>query len=286
VNDSADPGHIHAVPPLDAEPSGSSEGQVPAIDSTTPHSARIWNYWLGGKDNFAIDRIVGDQVLRAFPDIVRSARAQRAFLVRAITYLAKDAGIRQFLDVGTGLPTAENTHEVAQRFAADARIAYVDNDPVVLTHARALLRGTPEGATSYIDADVRDSEQILELAAEIIDFSQPVALILLGILGHLPSHDEAAAICGQLVAGLASGSYLVIADGSNTSAAGNAAQAAYNRRSPAPYHLRSPAEIASYFSGLELLEPGVVSCSAWRPDPIDEDDSDEVPVYCAVARKP
>jgi len=260
-------------------------GQSPQIDTRVPHSARIWNYWLGGKDNYTVDRMVGDQVRAGFPGIVAAARDQRNFLTRAVRYLAGDAGIRQFLDVGTGLPTADNTHQIAQRVAPDAKVVYVDNDPVVLTHARALLRSTPEGTTSYIDADLRDSERILRLAAELIDFSEPIALILLGILGHMPGYGEAKAVSGRLVAALPSGSYLVIADGTNTSPAGNEAQEQYNQQSPAPYHLRSPAEITGYFDGLDLVEPGVVSCSRWHQDHARVNDSDEAPVYCGVARK-
>ena len=168
--------------------------QEPKFDSSVPQTARIWNYWLGGKDNYPADRQVGDQILEAFPEIVENARASRAFLVRAVRYLAGEAGIRQFLDIGTGLPTANNTHEVAQAVAPECRIAYVDNDPVVLTHARALLTSTPEGATAYIDADLRDPEKIVQEAARTLDFTQPIAIMLMGILGHIADDDEARSI--------------------------------------------------------------------------------------------
>jgi len=271
--------------PALAEDAALAEHAPPGIDVSAPHSARIWNYWLGGKDNYAVDRAVGDQVRQIFPGIVRSAQTQRAFLARAISYLAGEAGIRQFLDIGTGLPAAENTHQIAQRIAPGCRVVYVDNDPVVLTHARALLRGTPEDTVSYLDADLRDPGRILGLAAATLDFTRPVALILLGILGHMSSHEEAMSIVGRLVAALASGSYLVAADGVDTSPEGNVAQEQYNQRSPNPYHLRGPDQVAAYFTGLELVAPGVVSCSRWRPGE-GAAEPEYVPVHGGVARKP
>src|SRR5215475_138344 len=159
------------------------------IDTTVPHSARIWNYWLGGKDNYAVDREAGDQYVKVFPGIVDIARAGRAFLARAVRYLTLEAGIRQFLDVGTGLPTVDNTHELAQRAAPASRIVYVDNDPLVLAHARALLTSTPEGVTDYIDADLRDPDKILDAAAGTLGFFQPIALILSGIMGHVADNE-------------------------------------------------------------------------------------------------
>jgi O-methyltransferase involved in polyketide biosynthesis len=255
------------------------------FNTNVPHSARIWNYWLGGKDNFAADRAAGDQVQEIFPGIARAARAQRDFLGRAVRYLAGEAGIRQFLDIGTGLPTVDNTHEVAQRVAAESRIVYVDNDPIVLTHARALLSSTTEGATDYVEADLRDSGPILEGAARTLDLAQPTALILLGILGHISGDEEARSIVSRLLGPLPPGSYLVIADGANVSPAGNEAQRRYNEGAPLPYHLRSPEQISRFFEGLELAEPGVVSCTRWRPDPDSPADEDEVEVYGGVARK-
>jgi S-adenosyl methyltransferase len=256
------------------------------IDTTVPQSARIWNYWLGGKDNFAADRAVGDQVRSMFPQIVAVARVQREFLVRVVSYLAGAAGVGQFLDIGTGLPSADNTHQVAQRAAPAARVVYVDNDPVVLAHARALLASSPEGATAYVHADLRDSTQILAAAAETLDLSEPVALMLLGILGHIPGDDEAASIVRALVAGLAAGSYLVIADGVDTSQAGNQAQARYNRQSPVPYHLRSPDKLAAFFEGLQLVDPGVVPCSRWRPGTQAGAEAPDPAVYCGAGIKP
>src|SRR5271155_197246 len=182
------------------------------IDTTVPHSARIWNYWLGGKDNFAGDRAAGAAWEATFPGMRDVARASRSFLTRSIIYLADDAGIRQFLDVGTGLPTADNTHQVAQRVAPEARIVYVDNDPLVLAHARALLTSTPEGATAYVDADMHDADKVLREAAQWLDLTQPVALTFMGVLGHVVDHDEARLIVAGLLDGLPSGSYLSIND--------------------------------------------------------------------------
>jgi hypothetical protein len=254
------------------------------LDTNVPHSARIWNYWLGGKDNFAADRQVGDQVREVFPGIVENARASRAFLGRAVGHLAADLGVRQFLDLGTGLPTANNTHEIAQSVAPQARVVYVDNDPLVLVHARALLTSSPEGVTDYIDADVRDTDRILREAQKALDLTRPVALVMLGILGNIPDYDEARSIVARLVAEVPSGSYLVINDGSSTSEA-IAAGARVSSAGGHPYALRTPAEITAYFDGLELLEPGVVPTTRWRPRPAD-DPGPELDGHCGVARKP
>jgi len=269
--------------------SSSAPGQQPQIDTSVPHSARIWNYWLGGKDNYPVDRAAGDQYREVFPDIVDVARASRRFLTRAVRYLAGEAQVRQFLDVGTGLPTADNTHEVAQRVAPACRIVYVDNDPLVLAHARALLTSTAEGATAYIDADLREPGRIVRAAATTLDFTQPVALMLMGILGHVGDDDEARSIVKGLLDALPSGSYLSLNDGTNViSKAFAEAQQSYNESGAVPYHLRSPAQIARFFDGLELVEPGVVSCPRWRPDPVDLGDGPpaEVDAFCGVGRKP
>ena len=192
------------------ESSSTPRGNGPAIDSSMPHSARVWNYWLGGKDFYPVDRMVGDQVMQMFPDISRLARADRAFLGRAVRFLAGEAGIRQFLDIGTGLPTANNTHQVAQAIAPSSRIVYVDNDPLVLVHARALLTSTAEGACDYIDADMRDTATILSEAARTLDFSRPVALMMLGIVGQVPDSDQPELIIRQLMEPMTSGSYLAL----------------------------------------------------------------------------
>jgi hypothetical protein len=265
----------------DQERPGGTAGT--AIDTTVPHSARIWNYWLGGKDNYAVDREAGDQYKEIFPGIAVVARTSRAFLTRAVRYLAAEAGIRQFLDIGTGLPTANNTHEVAQRVAPESRIVYVDNDPLVLAHARALLTSSPEGACEYLDADIRDPAAILDAAAGLLDFTQPIALMLMGIMGHF-TDEEAYPIVHRLLAGLPSGSYFALYDGADTNEAFNQAQQGYNDSGAVPYYLRSPEQFTRYFEGLELVEPGVVPVPHWRPDP------DSAPVeiysYCGVGRKP
>jgi hypothetical protein len=260
--------------------------QEPNFDTSVPQTARIWNYWLGGKDNFPADQRVGDQILEAFPAIVENARASRAFLARAVRYLAGEAGIRQFLDIGTGLPTASNTHEVAQAVAPESRIVYVDNDPIVLAHARALLTSSPEGATAYIDADLRDPETILQEAAQTLDFTQPIAIMLMGILGHIADDDEARSIVKRLVGALPSGSYLTMNDGTDTSEEVVEAARIWNESANPTYHLRSPERIARFFDGLELVEPGVVSPPRWRPEPSPSGLPAEVDSSCGVGRKP
>jgi O-methyltransferase involved in polyketide biosynthesis len=265
--------------------SAPGQGQAPPeIDTTVPHSARVWNYWLGGKDNYPVDRAAGDQFQEVFPEIVDTARESRRFLSRAVRYLAGEAGVRQFLDIGTGLPSADNTHEVAQRVAPASRIVYVDNDPVVLAHARALLTSSPQGVTRYVDADLRDPDRILEAAAKTLDFGQPVALMLLGILGHVTDDDEARSIVRRLLEAVPSGSYLALYDGNDTNPAGVAAQETYNQSGALPYRLRSPEQLARFFDGLELVEPGVVSVPRWRPDPGDP--PTEVDASAGVGRKP
>ncbi len=242
--------------------------EPPEIDTSVPQSARIWNYWLGGKDNYPVDRAAGDQYREVYPEIVDLARASRQFLTRAVRYLAGEVGIRQFLDIGTGLPTADNTHEVAQRVAPESRIVYVDNDPLVLTHARALLTSTPEGVTTYIDADLHEPDTILQAAARTLDFTRPVALMLMNILGHIGDYDEARSIVKRLLDALPSGSYLAHCDGTNVidKAAVDQALQTYNESGAIPYYPRSLEQIAGFFEGLELLEPGVVSCPRWRPE--------------------
>jgi hypothetical protein len=263
-----------------------ASGREPEIDATVPHSARIWNYWLGGKDNYPVDREAGDRFVEIYPAIVDLARHVRYFLGRAVRHLAADAGIRQFLDVGTGLPTVDNTHEIAQRVAPESRIVYVDNDPLVLVHARALLTSTPAGATDYLDADVRDSEAIVRGAAATLDFTQPIALMMLGIMGHVSDDEDPWSVVGRLVAALPPGSHLVLSDGANTSQARIEAHRRYADEGAAPYHLRSPEQIGRFFDGLQILEPGVVPVSQWRPDPSPFGPPPAVDTYGAVGRKP
>ncbi|MEU6577345.1 SAM-dependent methyltransferase [Streptomyces sp. NPDC046805] len=256
-----------------------------AINSSVPHSARIWNYWLGGKDSYEIDRQVGDQIVAANPQILDIARAQRAFLVRAVEHLVRDAGVRQFLDVGTGLPTANNTHEVAQGIAPETRIVYVDNDPIVLAHAEALLTSSPEGRTDYIDADLREPEKILRRAAETLDFSQPVALVLLGITAHV-TDDSAYDFVGRLMDALPSGSYLVLCDDTEVidPESMRTMIEQWNEAGENPRINRSPQQLARFFDGLELLDPGLLSISRWRPGPADAEPA-EVDDFGGVGRK-
>jgi hypothetical protein len=274
----------------DSSPSPGQATEPPEIDTEVPNSARIWNYWLGGKDNFPVDRDAGDDYRAIYPEIVDVARASRRFLTRAVRYLAGQAQVRQFLDIGTGLPTADNTHEVAQRVAPDAKVVYVDNDPVVLAHARALLTTTTrQGDTAYIDADLHDPDTILGAAARTLDFTKPVGLMLLGILGHIEDDEEARSIVKRLMDALPPGSYLTICDGTNDiSEAGVEAQRRYNESGAVPYRLRSATQVTAFFEGLEVVEPGVVSCPRWRPDPDDRSRGlpAEMDQFAGVGRKP
>jgi S-adenosyl methyltransferase len=261
-------------------------GEFGAIDTTRPHSARVWNYWIGGKDWYAVDEQLGKKIAAAVPGIVDSARADRSFLRRAVTLLAGH-GVRQFLDIGTGLPTMDNTHEVAQRVDPACRVVYVDNDPLVLAHARALLTGTAPGVTAYIDADIADPQRILAEAAAVLDFDEPVAVMLLAVL-HLVGDDEQARhVVEQLLAALPAGSYLVLTHACLDSPDTAAAVAAWNASgSPTPVRARSRAEIARYFDGLDLLDPGIVTCSRWRPEPTAWHPAPTVMAYGGVGRKP
>ncbi|WP_431933581.1 SAM-dependent methyltransferase [Nonomuraea jabiensis] len=259
------------------------------LRSHVPHTARIWNYWLGGKDHFPADREVGDRVREIFPVVIELARADRLFLGRAVQYLAAEAGIRQFLDIGTGLPTQDNTHEVAQRVAPESRIVYVDNDPLVLVHARALLTSSAEGATEYLDADLHDPDIILREAAKTLDFSQPVAIMLLGIMHFISDDDELQRIIDRLLAAVPSGSYVAVAN-TTTAVNGEATAEAvrvWNIDAQPKLKLRTPERIAEFFDGLEVVEPGWVSCSRWRPEPeYDGSLPVEVDQWCGIARKP
>ncbi|MFC4493048.1 SAM-dependent methyltransferase [Streptomyces ovatisporus] len=254
------------------------------IDTSIPHSARIWNYWLGGKDNYAVDREAGDQYREAFPGIDELARASRYFLTRTIRHLASEAGIRQFLDVGTGLPTVDNTHEVAQRANPEARVVYVDNDPLVLVHAQALLTSSPEGRTAYIEADLREPGKVLAGAREILDLNEPVALILSGVLGHIADDEEARGLVRALMAPLAPGSHLSHNDGVDENPETNAAQDDYNDSGAVPYNLRSPETIRSFYEGLDVVPPGIVRINEWRPD-IGDDGAVPAAAFGGVARK-
>lgn len=259
----------------------------PKIDATVPHSARIWNYWLGGKDNFAVDREAGEQTIAVLPEIVDIARASRQFLVRVVRYLAADSGIRQFLDIGTGLPTVNNTHQVAQQVAPESRVVYVDNDPLVLVHARALLTSSSEGATDYIEADARDVATILEGAAATLDFTRPVAITMLGILPFIGDDAEAKAIVTRLLDAVPKGSYLAVTHSTSEVSGERVIEAVrqWNQVAPTPYRLRSPEQIAALLECLELIEPGVVPCPRWRPDPQDIGNAQDMDEFCALGRK-
>ncbi|TDC86055.1 SAM-dependent methyltransferase [Actinomadura sp. 7K507] len=261
--------------------------QPTVIDTSVPHSARIWNHWLGGKDNYEVDREMGGKVEEIFPGFVQVARMTRQFTGRAVRYLAGEAGIRQFLDVGTGLPTADNTHEVAQRVAPESHILYIDNDPMVLAHAHALLTSTPEGATAYVDADLHRPDEILEAARQRLDFDQPIALMLMGILGHIDPYQRARDIVATLLDALPSGSYLAIAEADDTHPPFVESMRAYAESGAVPYRLRSPEQIRGFFTGLELVEPGLVAPYTWRPED-GAASTDPVPGagLAAVARKP
>jgi hypothetical protein len=267
-----------------------AESHLPSssIDTTVAHPARVWDYWLGGKDHYAADREVGDQLSAVMPDIAINARADREFLGRVVRYLVGEVGIRQFLDIGTGIPTANNTHEVAQRIAPECRVVYVDNDPVVLAHARALLVGAPQGATDYIDADLRQPDKILESAARTLDFGQPTAIMLLGILEFITDDAEARAILGRLMAAVAAGSYLTIAHPTTESPDDTMGQVlhGWNDSGATPVALRNREQFTHLFEGLQILEPGVVPLPHWRPDPDTRYADRLVLFHCAVARKP
>ena len=258
-----------------------------AIDTTVAHQARIYDYWLDGKDNFAVDREAAEQAIAAYPAILRGVRAQRAFLARAVRYLAEEVGIRQFLDIGTGIPTANNTHEVAQAAAKDARVVYVDNDPMVLAHARALLTGVPEDSTAYLDADLREPDKILAGAAGLLDFRRPVALLLIGILQLIPDAADPYAIVARLVEAVPSGSWLSVYHPASDIDQDRVAEAVrrVNARSAGTTTLRTHAEIARFFGGLRLLEPGLVQVQRWQPGSAAPDDGEQIAAYAGLARK-
>jgi S-adenosyl methyltransferase len=265
----------------------SDGGDTSPIDTSVARQARIYDYLLGGKDNFASDREAAEQAIAAFPGLVTWAKQNRAFLGRAVSYLVAEAGIRQFLDIGTGLPTASNTHDVAQGIAPETRVVYVDNDPVVLVHAQNLLTSRPEGATAYIQADLRDPETILAQARTTLDFSRPVALMLLAILHVIPDADDPWDAVGRLMAALPSGSYLVISHPARDIHPEQIAEMTkrFNQRLGNVVSAgRTRDEVARFFTGLDLVEPGIVSTPRWRPghgvDPAND------PAYAAVARKP
>ena len=249
-----------------AEPEAEADHQ--SFDTSVAHVARVYDYWLGGKDNFAVDRAAGDRAIEAWPEIVFSVRANRAFLARVVRYLAGEAGIRQFLDIGTGIPAASNTHEVAQAVAPGTRVVYVDNDPTVLAHARALLTSGPAGVTDYIDADLRDTGKILDIAARTLDFSQPVAITLMAIVHLIGDQDDPYGIIARLMDAMPSGSYLAM---SHLAADINVAAVSEARTRVTQFiqveqTYRTHEEVLRFFDGLDLVEPGLARIQEWRPD--------------------
>ncbi|TYK43134.1 SAM-dependent methyltransferase [Actinomadura decatromicini] len=283
------------MPPSGAAPGGRSASPSPALPEDVqarfrtdiPSPARTWNYWLGGKDNYEVDREVGDATAALNPELIRQARQGRRFLNRAVRYLATEEKIRNFLDIGAGLPTESNTHQVAQLVAPDSRVVYVDNDPMVLAHARALMRGTtPEGVTGYLDADFHNPAQILAEAANVLNFSRPIAVMFMGVLGFSPDYEATRRVVAETMAGVPSGSFLVVWDCTDTSEEARRSTEKYAESGALPYNLRSVEQIGRLFDGLEMVEPGLVSISRWRPDLVGELEPEHVHGYGAVARKP
>ena len=267
------------------------DAEVSAFDTSVANPARIWNYWLGGKDNFEADREAAEKVLEVIPSMRLLARLARAQLIDAVRQLAGEFGIRQFLDIGTGLPTASNTHEVAQALAPESRIVYVDNDPVVICHAQALLTSSPQGRTDYLHADLRDTAEILAGAGKTLDLSQPVAVLLIGVLHFIPDADEPHAVVARLMAALPPGSFLAIGHGASDIQADVVPEMTrrYNQRASASLTLRSRPEVTRFFDGLELIDPGVVPLSQWRRGnwrDVPAAAPGQVLGYCGIARKP
>jgi trans-aconitate methyltransferase len=266
-----------------------AEPELPSIDTSVAHIARVYNYWLDGKDNYAADREAGDETLRGYPDMLSSVRANRAFLRRTVRYITAEAGIRQFLDIGTGLPSADNTHDVAQAVAPESRVVYVDNDPVVLSHARALLTSGPQGATGYLDADARDVDKILAEAEGMLDFSQPVGLMLVAILQFIEDKDDPYRIVARLIEALPPGSFVVISHPPTdmqrlapglAEALAKLSQTMAQRVTP-----RSREQVTGFFDGVDLIEPGVVPIQQWRPTS-DAEATAKAGMWGGVGRKP
>jgi hypothetical protein len=262
------------------------DGEQVEFDTSVAHIARVYDYWLGGKDNFEADRQAGEEALAAYPDLVSSVRANRAFLARGVRFLAADAGIRQFLDIGTGIPSANNTHEVAQSVAPESRVVYVDNDPIVLAHARALLVGGPEGVTDYLDADLRDTEKILGHARGLLDFSQPVAVMMVAVLHLIGPEDHPFSIVSQLMDAVPPGSYLLLSHVASDIEPEKMAEMGkrLNRLLAQKGTYRSRAEVTKFFTGLDLIEPGVVPVQQWRQDS-EVEGSRKAAMWGGVARK-
>jgi S-adenosyl methyltransferase len=260
--------------------------ELPKLDTSTAHIARVYDYWLGGKDNFTVDREVGDKVLDIHPETALSVRANRGFLARAVRYLAAREGIRQFLDVGTGLPSASNTHEVAQSVAPEARVLYVDNDPIVLVHARALLTSSPEGETGYLDADMKDPDAILAGAERMLDFTKPVGIMLVAVLHMLRDEEQPQAIVDRFTGAVPPGSFLVISHLASDVQQDTMAEMGRRLNESMTQHftMRTRDQVAGFFDGLSLVDPGVVLTHKWRPDSSDDAKTPGV-LWAGVARK-
>jgi hypothetical protein len=255
-------------------PDSGETADDPRLDTGVPHVARVYDYWLSGKDNFTADRVAGEEAIKAFPGIRQSARANRSFLRRSVNYLTDTAGVRQFLDIGTGLPSAFNTHEVSQSVAPETSVVYVDNDPLVLAHARALLTSRPEGMTAYVDADLRESDRILDEAAGTLNFSRPIAIMLLAILHYIPDLAEARQTVDRLLEAVPAGSFLVISHAATDLLPDDVAafEKSLNAYLPADrIHVARPHEqVSTFFEHAELVAPGLVRVSDWRPDTPEE----------------
>jgi hypothetical protein len=269
-----------------APDSGTGSAGAPEFDTSVAHQARMYDYLLGGKDNYAADRAATEAALEVYPEWAFTARANRAFLGRAVRYLAGEAGMRQFLDIGTGIPTAGNTHQIAQAIAPEARVVYVDYDPVVLAHARALLTSSDAGATEYIDSDLRDTGTILEQARQVLDFTQPVAVTLVAILHAIPDADDPHAIVAQVMDAVPSGSYLALSHlGREFLPPETLRQVKdLSRDVQQQFAYRSKDEVARFFTGIDLVGPGIVPVEEWRPEP-GMADTGKSTLWCAVGRK-
>jgi hypothetical protein len=260
---------------------------TPPIRTDIPASARIWNYWMGGTDNFEIDRVAGDAAIAIYPDITRSAKQARRFLIRAVRFMAGEAGLRQFLDIGTGLPTMQNTHEVAQSVAPESKVVYVDNDPLVLAHGPTLLTNvTGEGEATYVQADFNRPEDVLEQARPRLDFTQPIGVMFMGSLGHAPSDEDMLRIVRTVMDAVPSGSYLALYDGTTEAEGYVTLCEEYAKTGGVPYYPRPAEKIREAFDGLEMVEPGFVPTTQWRPGEDDADKEQPADCNCAVARKP
>jgi S-adenosyl methyltransferase len=274
-------------PTVSSQADGGDDVLPPEFDTSVAHPARVYDYWLGGKDNFPADRRAAEDVIAVRPTIIRDIRANRAFLGRAVRFLAAEAGIRQFLDIGTGIPSAGNTHQVAQSVAPESRVVYVDNDPIVLAHARALLSSTSEGACAYLDADLRDTDEILRAAARTLDFGRPVAVLYVGVLHLVADADDPYGIVARTVAATVGGSYLTLTQPAKDIDADRAAEGArrYNEQVRVPQTRRTHDQTLRFFDRLRLVPPGMVQCHRWRPEPGATGLDENVSAYGGVAIK-